>query len=333
MSHVARQGPQRGARKTLSLDKDIILINVYDSDERSSYKKNKTMDNDHVSTLENLLQILASNDDCEIFLAGDLNARTGGLNFIPEHNDWEDKTKQSECKIQRSSRDSIINTRGHKFLDFISSCNLSILNGCTLGDVFGEFICMRYNGNSVVDYMATSPRLRNTVQSFEVGELTKSLSDHRPICTFNIKSNIVNAHDLLGKHDNAPLNINWVHNHSFERFTHECTENVKIKSTNHEINITACETEKDVLALNTKIVATYNQIGNNIGVFKIQNKTYKNRSVDDGQRTVTKKTKMKQKWFDAECIVMKRELIQSERRYVKKPDNTVLRSEYYSRRK
>ena len=56
---------------------------------------------------------------------------------------------------------------------------------------------------------------------------------------------------------------------------------------------------------------------------------YKNRSVDDGQRTVTKKTKMKQQWFDAECIVMKRELIQSERRYVKKPDNTVLRSEYY----
>ena len=79
--------------KTLSLDKDIILINIYDSDERSSYKKNKIMDNDHASTLENLL---ASNDDCEIFLVGDLNARTGGLNFIlPEHNDWEDTTKQS----------------------------------------------------------------------------------------------------------------------------------------------------------------------------------------------------------------------------------------------
>ena len=138
--------------KTLSLDKDIILINVNDSDERSSYKKNKIMDNDHASTLENLLQILALNDDCEIFLAGDLNAKMGGLNFIPEHNDWGDKTKQSECKIQRSSRDSIINTRGHKFLDFISSCNLSILNGCTLGDVFWEFTCMRYNGNSVVDY-------------------------------------------------------------------------------------------------------------------------------------------------------------------------------------
>ena len=188
--------------KTLSLDIDIILINVYDSDERSSYKKNKIMDSDHASTLENL----ASDDDCEICFAGDLNARTGGLNFIPEHNDWEDKTKQSECKIQRSSRDSIINTRGHKLLDFISSCNL---NGCTLRDVFGEFTCMRYNGISVVDYMATSPRLRNTVQSFEVGELTKSLSDPRPItCTFNIKSNIVNAHDLLVKHDNAPLKLN-----------------------------------------------------------------------------------------------------------------------------
>ena len=40
------------------------------------------MDNDHASTSENLLQILALNDDCEIFVAGYLNARTGGLNFI-----------------------------------------------------------------------------------------------------------------------------------------------------------------------------------------------------------------------------------------------------------
>ena len=183
--------------------------------------------------------------------------------------------------------------------------------------------------------MATSPWLRNAVQSFEVGELTKNLSDHRPItCTLNIKNSITNAADLLGKYDDAPRKITWDHTYSPEKFTKECTENSEIISTINEINTTECETERDVLDLNTKIVAIYNQIGIRIGAFKNQSKVDSKRNdAGHGSGRSTKKTKMKQKWFDAECIAMKRDLIQSERRYVKSPTNDIIRSDHYSKRR
>ena len=115
-------------------------MNVYDFPENSSYKKKQSTE---ATTLENLLELIG---DSEVFLAGDLNARTGQLNFKSEEGDWEDNTSQIVYGTQRSSRDNVTNLRGRKLLDFISSCNISILNGCTLGDALGEFTCIRYNG-------------------------------------------------------------------------------------------------------------------------------------------------------------------------------------------
>ena len=202
---------------------------MYDSPERSSYKKTKLADNNQPSTLENLLEFIGTIKNSEIFLAGDFNARTGPLNFTPEEDDWENNTKQIECGIQRSSKDKTVNSRGRKFLDLISSCNISILNGCTLGDALGEFTCMRYNGSSVVDYMAASPWLRTTVQSFEVGELTKNISDHRPItCTLRLQTQLTEAQQLLDSYDDAPGKIKWDCTTSPIMFSRECTENKQI---------------------------------------------------------------------------------------------------------
>ena len=106
-------------------------MNVYDSPENSSYKIKQSTE---ATTLENLLEFLRTIGDSEVFLAGDLNARTGQLNFTPEEDDWEDNTPQIVYGTQRSSRDNVTNLRGRKLLDFISSCNISLLNGCTLGD-------------------------------------------------------------------------------------------------------------------------------------------------------------------------------------------------------
>ena len=80
----------------------------------------------------------------------------------------------------RSSKDKTHNSNSKAFLDLVIAEDLRILNGRTLGDLKGEFTCLKYNGNSVVDYMAVSCDITNTVSYFKVLPITP-YSDHRPI--------------------------------------------------------------------------------------------------------------------------------------------------------
>jgi hypothetical protein len=113
------------------------------------------------------MNFLAKQKDSEVFFAGDLNARTGQLNFDQQNEDWEDHTASNTCSETRSSKDEVVNERGRRLLDLISCSNLSFLNGCTIGDITGDFTCLQYNGSSVVDYMATSYSLKRQVRKFE----------------------------------------------------------------------------------------------------------------------------------------------------------------------
>ena len=56
----------------------------------------------------------------------------------------------------------MLNARGSLLLDFLACNKLQILNGCTLGDIFGKYMC------SVVDYMAATPDLKEAVLSFKI---------------------------------------------------------------------------------------------------------------------------------------------------------------------
>ena len=114
----------------------------------------------------------------EILLVGDLNARTGNRNvateelkFDPDPEDFN--TASYPGTTERASKDQILNARGFILLDFISCNKLKILNGCTLGDIFGEYTSVNYNGCSVVDYMAATPDLKEAVLSFKILELNK----------------------------------------------------------------------------------------------------------------------------------------------------------------
>ena len=139
------------SREYTDLEKDLLVINIYDSPENSSYKKRRNEGNMEPSTLENLLNFLAEQKDSEVFFAGDLNARTGQLNFDHQNEDWEDHIASNTCSETRSSKDEVVNERGRRLLDLISCSNLSFLNGCTIGDITGDFTCLQYDGSSVVD--------------------------------------------------------------------------------------------------------------------------------------------------------------------------------------
>ena len=99
----------------------------------------------------------------------------------------------SVCMHVRASKDQILNARGFLLLDFLACNKLQILNGCTLGDIFGEYTSVNYNGRSVVDYMAATPDLKEAVLYFRILELTK-YSDHKPcICDLKCTNSMIDS--------------------------------------------------------------------------------------------------------------------------------------------
>lgn len=148
------------SRHYTGYDDDLLIINIYDSPENSSYKKKLIKKGDYEPTIDHLLEFLGKQKSNKVLLVGDFNARTNGVNFESRHENWTDHQQNILWTISRASKDKIINERGRKLLDVFSSCNMSILNGCTLGDGLGEHTCLQYNGSSVIDYAASSMSLR-----------------------------------------------------------------------------------------------------------------------------------------------------------------------------
>ena len=66
-------------------------------------------------------------------------------------------------------------------IDMCVSLDLTILNGRSVGDPFGEFTSIQPKGNNVVDYLITSDSLTKDISIFKVGEFIPWLSDHCPI--------------------------------------------------------------------------------------------------------------------------------------------------------
>ena len=145
----------------------FTIINVYDSPEQSSYKARRNNPDQQQSTLETVMDFIAENPDLgETMVLGDFNARTGDLNFNYAEEPLADGDTLSAMSSfpeisTRTSKDMVVNSRGKLFLDFISSLNLTILNGDTLGDILGEPTSINYNGYSVVDYVTVSPVLKD----------------------------------------------------------------------------------------------------------------------------------------------------------------------------
>ena len=75
----------------------------------------------------------------------------------------------------------------------LSACNMKILNGSTIGDINGDFTCLRYNGSSVVDYALASHSLIRHVNYIKILKISP-LSDHRPLlCSLHPSINMVRS--------------------------------------------------------------------------------------------------------------------------------------------
>ena len=164
-------------------NKDIYLCNFYLPPENSS--SNINSDLDKWDLLEREIQMF--NTKGFVLLCGDLNARTGTqLDFIPldsrdaffnlPHNYVTDPlTIRSRCNL-----DTKVNNFGKKLLDMCIGKSLQIINGRTCGDFFGNYTCLKYNGNSTVDYNIISKPISDIVSSFQVLPYSE-YSDHKPL--------------------------------------------------------------------------------------------------------------------------------------------------------
>ena len=101
----------------------------------------------------------------EVIIIGDLNARTGNLvdTISPDKSDELFELSFDAPPPQRNSRDIEIDQRGKDLIDLCKSADLRIINGRKTGDLFGDFTCIKYNGNSVVDYLITSSSIFDSV--------------------------------------------------------------------------------------------------------------------------------------------------------------------------
>ena len=313
----------------------ITVINVYDSPENSAYKvRLKKQDNkDYFKTLDMLLDFIANNTNGEILIMGDFNARTRDLNYVPVQEEFDDYMRPhsgpSECR--RQSKDSVLNSRGKLFLDFLASSNLSILNGNTIGDIFGEFTSVNYSGKSVVDYVGVSEQLLTKVISFQVGDLTIH-SDHKPCyCTLKIGNEIVTSDDLTSRLEDAPIKYRWNEEKSSTLNRHflDAQQNPSVLRKLAEIQNTHCSNANDVTNLNEEVVKTLKEVADEV--------CQRNTTLPKNRSSLKKKrgTRMKPKkpWFDGMCINAKRELNILAKKYGGEPTSSFLRDQYYLKKR
>ena len=84
-------------------------------------------------------------------IMGDLNARIGcNQDFVNILNDLSgfplDSTDNNPFGTRTSQDTAKANKRGKELLSLCKDLDMSILNGRTVGDIFGNFTCFRHNG-------------------------------------------------------------------------------------------------------------------------------------------------------------------------------------------
>ena len=305
------------------LKKDIIIVNVYNSPQNSSYKHNNSTD--ETSIIEKASQYISSFDEdlTNIIIMGDFNARIAHKEDFILSDNCPDGTisfnSPHEHELNpRNSKDLACNTNNQDFLDLLISNSLKILNGRTIGDIFGEFTCLKYNGRSIVDYIAISDNLIPKINYFKVDSFTP-FSDHKPIrANFQTDSYFTITNDLLNfKFENITLGFKWNKNNNESAINFLNAQN----SPPHNERISmildsSYNSPEDVLTLTNQLTKTFNSLSHDC----LQKK-----KIPNGKRN--------NPWFDIQCRLAKRKLSTLSRKYGKNPLDTNIRTSFYSERK
>ena len=311
-----------------NLQDEVVLVNIYDSPENSSYKTSKKKLGNDKRTLDDLSSFLSS-PKCgkQYVVVGDLNARTANLSEPARSDETLESLMDGSfmrssypMTTTRNSEDDILNERGRRLLDLIAEADMKLLNGSTLGDVFGRYTCLHYNGSSVVDYMMVSNCLASYVSHFRVLDFT-NISDHRPItCRF-----MLTALPIIRR-----VNVNFT-DQPKGYLWNKASSPPAFKSAQGEPDYMAalqsamsydCQCKDDVKKINEDLTNLLTNAAN----LSLETKG----GID---RKRGRRKSRKHPWFDLECIKARIELRKNCKKYCKTPLNTEIRSTYYAMRK
>ena len=309
------------------LDRETYLVNVYDSPVNGSFKKRKkaSASDETTSTLEHLQEFLSSvslNED--VVLLGDFNARTGTLDDMlsDDHHLMDADLNDHYFKLlsKRNNTDLKINSNGRPFIELLQTSGIIILNGRTLGDIFGEPTCIQRQGVSTVDYICVSANLHDRVRQFKVKGISQ-YSDHRPLSMTISTNPSRRIMTKLSQSDvqDAPTAFKWTRsevlsNDTSLKFRVEQKDEIIVDRIGHLLS-QSIDTANDVKQLNDDIVALYQDLANSVTTKK------------SGKRP------NKKKWFDKNCRSAKRESNRADRNASKNPHSSFLREQHFLKKK
>ena len=317
--------------KLIGNSKDVFVVNVYDSPEMSSYKQKKKSNGTYNNTLESLSEFLSSiQSGTNLIILGDFNARTGNLNSFTKNDDLAYQTlcngdfyrKSHPVTKNRVSKDKIVNERGNKLLDFATEWNISILNGCTFGDVLGDWTCHLYNGNSVVDYSLVAESLKFKTKWIQVMDFNE-FSDHKPLKYSLSTSKPISYKETPDiNYTTKPPGFRWntLNHESQNKFINAQSES-DVRSALNSLNSTSCYSSDDVYRLNNTLTSVLMTIA--------EKSLDKRKSLDN----LRKRRINKNPWYDHECRQLKRNVTKLSKKYSKAPLDITLREEFYLARK
>lgn len=316
---------------------DIFLGCVYIPPEHSSFGKDftdKLWDN-----LETDLEELSAQGS--ILLMGDFNARTGELIDYVEFDD--DNLRYSlpsnyvtDSLHRRLSMDKTVHKYGRKLVNISLNNNLFILNGRSLGDIYGKFTCYTPQGPSVVDYFLCSQELFKDVMHMKVKDL-QIFSDHCPLelkirlpysyrnpkenfksKDFRKKNNEKeNIEELYLWNDNS--NDKLQHTLNLPNFKDKLSEILKRAQHMKQDQFTANST--GINHLTDELTLFFQEIAQQSLCKKIR------------KQNKTRRKKNNKKWFDKECYLQRKELKSLLNALNRHPFNKTLCQKYYSMRK
>ena len=190
---------------------DIYLATCY-------FSPSNVPDNKAITNLED--DIIFFGKKGHVIITGDLNARTGihSDTIIPDKSDEDFNIHNNNPLPKRNSQDKATNERGNELLGICKSLELSIINGRKTGDPFGNFTCLKWNGNSVVDHVISSHSIFDQISILKIGDYIPLLSDHSPLLfDLEIKQNI-SIECSLSPPESAPPKSFWSEE-SIENYT------------------------------------------------------------------------------------------------------------------
>ena len=296
--------------------KDIYVGVTYLSPANSSYVQRQ--DIDLFGLVENEVVKYAALGD--IMLMGDFNARTGNGNDYIENDRSDmfiplpDMYIQDAPMAPRHCHDSVMNGYGRKLLELCRCTGLRLLNGRKLGDTLGRFTCHEYGGNSTIDYILSNLNLYDKVQYFKVNEWHGHLSDHC-IIECGLSTEVSTTEKVKCDLTARLPRYKW-----YKESEYLLKETLRSGDIQNSLKGLLNNIKNRDVGVN-EAVSGFNMILHQAG----------DRCLKKHRGTNNKR--IKQKWFDRSCDVLRQIVKMSARRVSERPFDNALKIEFYSRKK